>query len=171
MAQQPMIKRGRGRPPKNPIDGAYGQIKSADPYGDAQQKAATKDFVCQYCGKTYLSNPALYLHIKIKHVQGEGMPMDTLKRGRGRPKKDIYGNYAPAQSNRLDPTGDLFLRTETREGGPIDPMTTFEDNVNLLFRDKFPNGPTSHPMYPYLNQFSFHNTPGGPSETNETEVK
>lgn len=26
-------------------------------------------------------------------------------------------------------------------------------------------------MYPYLNQFSFHNTPGGPLETNETEVK
>lgn len=109
--------------------------------------------------------------MKIKHVQGEGMPMDTLKRGRGRPKKDGYGNYAPASNNRLDPTGDLFLRTEQREGGPIDPMTTFEDNVNLLFRDKFPNGPTSHPMYPYLNQFSFHNTPGGPMETNETEIK
>jgi len=26
-----------------------------------------KDFKCQMCGKTYLSNPALYLHMKIKH--------------------------------------------------------------------------------------------------------
>jgi len=26
-----------------------------------------RDFVCQMCGKTYLSNPALYLHMKIKH--------------------------------------------------------------------------------------------------------
>lgn len=49
MAQQPMIKRGRGRPPKNPIDGGYGQIKTADPYADqnnatSQMKVPIKDF-------------------------------------------------------------------------------------------------------------------------------
>ena len=59
------------------------------------------------------------------------MPKDELKRGRGRgrPRKDgIYQSpYTGAMSNggRLDPTNQMFLRTEDREGGPIDPMTSF----------------------------------------------
>jgi hypothetical protein len=32
----------------------------------------------------------------------------------------------------------MFLRTEDREGGPVDPLCTFEENVALLFRDKYP---------------------------------
>jgi hypothetical protein len=39
---------------------------------------------CQFCGKSYLSYPALYTHIKTKHnTTGQ-----TTGRGRGRPKKD-----------------------------------------------------------------------------------
>ena len=54
-----------------------------------------------------------------------------MKRGRGRPKKDgLYNSYA---GGRLDPTNEMFLKTEDREGGPVDPMTSFEYNVNLLF--------------------------------------
>lgn len=71
------------------------------------------------------------------------MPQDNLKRGRGRPKKDgLYSSYAgaPGTGGRLDPTNDMFLKTEEREGGPIDPMTSFEDNVLLLFAGKFNNG-------------------------------
>ena len=41
----------------------------------------------------------------------------------------------------------------------------------MLFRDKFLGGARSHPMYPYLNQFSYQNTPGGSNEGNETEIK
>ena len=41
---------------------------------------------------------------------------------------------------RLDPTNDMFLKTEEREGGPLDPMTSFEDNVKLLFQGKFNQG-------------------------------
>ena len=61
------------------------------------------------------------------------MPMEQLKRGRGRPKKDGYYTSVPGQGGRLDPTNDLFLKTDEREGGPIDPMINFEESVNLLF--------------------------------------
>ncbi len=38
---------------------------------------------CPQCGKSYLSYPALYTHIKQKHNQN-----GHSGRGRGRPKKD-----------------------------------------------------------------------------------
>jgi len=88
------------------------------------------------------------------------MPLETLKRGRGRPKKDGYYASGPGAGGRLDPTNDLFLRTEEREGGPVCPTTSFEDNVKLLFPDKFVGGHTEHPMYPYISKFSFSKTPG-----------
>ena len=169
-----VIKRGRGRPPKNPqpIDGALQQHQyKQDPYQNGGndningQMQQTKEFMCTHCGKTYLSNPALYLHMKIKHVQGEGMPMETLKRGRGRPRKDgqynngFGGATGQAGTNRLDPTGDMFLRTENREGGPLDPVLTFEDNVRLLFSDKYQNEGDHHPLWQYLREFSYNYTP------------
>lgn len=46
------VKRGRGRPPK----------------GSDGFQPENREFQCQVCGKSYLSNPALYLHMKIKHV-------------------------------------------------------------------------------------------------------
>ena len=93
-----------------------------------------------------------------------------MKRGRGRPKKDgLYNSYAgaPGTGGRLDPTNEMFLKTEDREGGPIDPITSFEENVNLLFSGKYPNGFSEHAMYSYLNQFAYSKTPEG----NETETK
>jgi len=51
-----MLKRGRGRPPK----------------GSSDLQPENRDFECQVCGKTYLSNPALYLHMKIKHSNPAG---------------------------------------------------------------------------------------------------
>lgn len=108
--------------------------------------------------------------MKIKHVQGEGMPMEALKRGRGRPKKDGYYASGPGAGGRLDPTNELFLRTEEREGGPIDPVHSFEDNVQLLFSQKYQSF-SQHPMYSYLNQLSYSKTPGGMQEGNETETK
>ena len=50
------------------------------------------------------------------------MPSDSMKRGQ---RKMVYIAHM-----RLDPTNDMFLKTEEREGGP---MTSFEDNVKLLF--------------------------------------
>ena len=51
-------------------------MKNGDPYNGGDNygnfKDNNKEFQCTKCGKTYLSNPALYLHMKIKHVQGDG---------------------------------------------------------------------------------------------------
>lgn len=150
-----MMRRGRGRPPKNPNFIGEGSMTKSDPYdtmpdgsqmrtmggqggdmmmGQRDCSGRDRDFQCNKCDKTYLSYPALYLHQKIKHMQGEGIPMESLKRGRGRPKKDGYYASGPGAGGRLDPTNDLFLRTEEREGGPVDPLACFEDTVNMLFQ-------------------------------------
>ena len=53
-----------------------------------------RNFSCSYCEKKYLSNPALWTHIKQKHPGQLGQVnfnMDgvTDKKGRGRPRKII----------------------------------------------------------------------------------
>lgn len=54
-----------------------------------------------------------------------------MKRGRGRPRKDggyaFHGSSGPG--GRLDPTSELFLKNEHRDGGPTDPMNSFADNI------------------------------------------
>ncbi len=45
-----------------------------------------RNFKCSYCGKSYLSQPALTNHVKSKHKQNDP---DYLKRGRGRPRKNV----------------------------------------------------------------------------------
>ena len=42
-----------------------------------------RTYSCQFCGKSYLSYPALYTHCKQKHHK-----CNTSGRGRGRPKKE-----------------------------------------------------------------------------------
>jgi hypothetical protein len=80
------VKRGRGRPPK----------------GSDGFQPENREFQCQVCGKSYLSNPALYLHMKIKHVspqqqQQQAAAMSSVmhageKKGRGRPRKAVSKN-------------------------------------------------------------------------------
>ena len=96
--------------------------------------------------------------------------MESLKRGRGRPRKDGYYTSTPGQGGRIDPSNENFLRTEEREGGPIDPMTSFEDNVKLIFGENLKSS-SAHPLYQFISQFGFQQTPGGPDSTNETETK
>lgn len=42
-----------------------------------------------------------------------------------------------ANSGRLDPCGEMFIRSEEKRGGPTDPMSGFEENVNSLFPGKY----------------------------------
>lgn len=156
-------KRGRGRPPRN-LDLSSG----INPLNQ------TRDFVCQMCGKTYLSSPALYLHMKIKHQQGEGKPIGPMpsRRGRGRPRKGAEFEPGYGNNQKLDPTGEMFLRAENRVGGPTDPLVGFECSINLLFPGKFQDY-TSHPMFEYISKFSFSKTPlayGPDSDKTKEEV-
>lgn len=43
-----------------------------------------RSHICKFCGKSYLSYPALYTHTKIKHSSGQ----NSSGRSRGRPKKE-----------------------------------------------------------------------------------
>ena len=79
--------------------------------------------------------------MKIKHQQGEGKSIgasvSTGKRGRGRPRKDAGYEGGYGQNQKLDPTGEMFLRAEKRSGGPSDPMHGFNDSLELLFPGKY----------------------------------
>jgi hypothetical protein len=44
-----------------------------------------RNFICDECGKSYLSIPALTMHKKTKHNYG----VDGEKKGRGRPRKIV----------------------------------------------------------------------------------
>eukprot|EP00347_Sterkiella_histriomuscorum_P022729 403337381 len=163
MTEQP--KRGRGRPPRaaaveaQVLNNIYENIYRP-------QNGVGRDFLCQLCGKSYLSSPALYLHMKTKHVQAESRQLNgEYKRGRGRPKRADGANGTPLNgSSRVDPTGDLFMRMDERRGGPTDPMSGFESNVNTLFFGKYSDY-TQHPLFEHIARYSFKNTPQGPDDT------
>lgn len=52
----------------------------------------------------------------------------------------------------------MFLRTDSRTGGPTDPYTHFEETVKYLFVDRFKD-PKLHPMREFLYCYSYVNTP------------
>ena len=52
----------------------------------------------------------------------------------------------------------MFLRAETRVGGPTDPMSNYDSNVKLLFPGRYrPDNP--HPMHEFFTKFGFERTP------------
>ena len=88
-----------------------------------------RDFKCQICEKTYLSYPAMYTHMKNKHAldpNGASFIQQHAVRGRGRPKR----NY---DFTRIDPTTELYLKSDGRAGGPIDPTIGFAQAFERAF--------------------------------------
>ena len=94
--------------------------------------------------------------MKIKHQQGEGKPIvpPTGRRGRGRPRKNAEYDSGYNQNQKLDPTGEMFLRAENRCGGPTDPVYSFEESIQFLFPGKYKDM-TQHPMYAYMQSYAF----------------
>jgi len=77
---------------QQPFGGA-GQTSAADQMKPKQKRRSKnevngRDYICG-CGKTYLSYPALYTHIKTKHNGQNPCGTQQLQtgRGRGRPRK------------------------------------------------------------------------------------
>ena len=68
----------------------------------SKNETSGRDFTCG-CGKTYLSYPALYTHIKTKHngKTPEGTNANQLQdgRGRGRPRKNLLINEDSSCNN------------------------------------------------------------------------
>jgi len=66
----------------------------------AKNDGAARDFICG-CGKSYLSYPALYTHLKQKH--DGNIPVGTTRgvKIRGRPKVIyLYKTFTPYQERR-----------------------------------------------------------------------
>jgi hypothetical protein len=64
----------------------------------------------------------MYQHMKNKHsldpsAQASFMQA-AVSQKRGRPRKDF--NFT-----NIDPTSDIYLSSEGRQGGPLDPLTHF----------------------------------------------
>ena len=84
---------GEEAPPPVPVS-PPDPVPAADPPAKPKHIRRSKnekngrDFICG-CGKTYLSYPALYTHIKTKHggKNPNGADQISSARGRGRPKK------------------------------------------------------------------------------------
>jgi hypothetical protein len=121
LVQGQMIRRGRGRPPKDFMNmtGIQPQPRPLSWYQQNKAKVETKEeevpssFTCQLCSKTYDSAPALYLHIKMKHpetakaqdqAKTENPDDDMLNKRRGRPRVTETGQYVH-QGLRMDPIG------------------------------------------------------------------
>jgi hypothetical protein len=70
------IKRGRGRPPKDPAmyaaqqamhnqqTGGMPSIHTNSMVRRSRYEEEGRDFACTLCDKSYLSKPGLYLHVK-----------------------------------------------------------------------------------------------------------
>lgn len=81
--------------------------------------SADRVFKCG-CGKTYLSNPALYTHVKQKHdgnaPEGTYAPHSRLGKSRGRPKRMVQKE---PDRNATDDDSGFF---EKYAGGPSNPL-------------------------------------------------
>ena len=87
-----------------------------------------RNYSCEKCNKKYLSYPALYTHIKLKHEKksNEG-------RGRGRPKKEQNENII--EKNRYNPINFTFFAKEGRTGKT--PITEIGNCIETAFLDLY----------------------------------
>ena len=101
---------------------------------------------CSFCHKTYLSYPALYTHLKNKHVGPDGYPVATISagRGRGRPKKTMgptgffNPTFAQTTYRHFETTlGESYFQTPDRQGGPVFPDSGFAEVYAEIFIKKF----------------------------------
>jgi|LauGreDrversion4_2_1035121.scaffolds.fasta_scaffold474226_2 hypothetical protein len=99
--------------------------------------------------------------MKIKHQQDESQIQKNkddpnLRRGRGRPRK--FADFCETNNHTglcLDATGEMFLRTEGRTGGPLDPFTCLSDSIEFLFGIPA----IKHPIFDLMNKLSYKQTP------------
>ena len=152
----PKPKRQRGRPPKQmaliqPNPGSHLA-------GDSNQfRENERVFICDKCGKGYLSNPALYLHTKYKHKeQTDDNCIQNgelgVKKRRGRPSKiSMMDTSASTYDSSLNnPLGPYYMKHKDRKGGPTNILFGFSQAVFQLFKIQ---NYTTHPFYGYLLPF------------------
>jgi hypothetical protein len=97
---------------------------------------------CPSCGKSYLSYPALYTHIKQKHnANGHS------GRGRGRPKKDT-GEPNP-EKLKFNPMDMSYFSHDERKGQTI----TFEQPIEEVFESIYGKSHRERNNYKKMNSY------------------
>jgi len=89
-----------------------------------------RTFICQLCGKSYLSYPALYTHKKQKHNNTNS----SSGRGRGRPKKD--NNEQNNERKKFNPNSFNYFQKENRKGVTNEYKKVISDAFNFLYNIK-----------------------------------
>ena len=89
-----------------------------------------RTFICQLCGKSYLSYPALYTHKKQKHNNTNS----SSGRGRGRPKKD--NNEQNNERKEFNPNSFNYFQKEDRKGVTNEYKKVISDAFNFLYNIK-----------------------------------
>jgi len=106
-----------------------------------------RSYTCNMCGKSYLSYPALYTHIKTKHnTTGQ-----ASTRGRGRPKKDT----GDINSIKLlyNPSNFDFFKHPDRIGE----TTNLYECMEAVFRDVYQNHEKNFEKFKKYNSRKEHN--------------
>ena len=88
-----------------------------------------RTFICQICGKSYLSYPALYTHRKQKHNTNL-----SSGRGRGRPKKDI--SEQNIERIKFNPCDTSYFSKESRKGETNEFKDVILNAFNYLYNVK-----------------------------------
>ena len=89
-------------------------------------------FICELCGKSYLSYPALYTHRKQKHNSSL-----SSGRGRGRPKKDI--SEQNIERIKFNPCSFNYFSKENRKGETLNYNNVIFEAFNFLYNVKNDN--------------------------------
>ena len=127
-------------PPPVPSTSESGEMKRTI---KKSAKSAKGVFKCDKCERTYLSYPALYTHIKLKHpalrqVQAAVKPVTN----RGRPRK-------PVLEDEKDLICTAWFEEEGRKGGPTDVLFGFPEAYAAVYGAgsmKY-GGYLNHPLY------------------------
>lgn len=120
------------------------------------------------CGKSYLSQPALNNHKKVKHPETlEGME----KRGRGRPRKYYPNPSGDFENTKYEPffTAENRLKPETEEKNDLEKISNevFDYLYNGAHKEGLEGEITEMKNMPILDKLS-KNTP---TEENNSEDK
>ncbi len=129
-----------------PVSSALESSESLKKGSKHGHKTAGGIYKCNQCERTYLSYPALYTHIKLKHPTLSHMSPLEEERRRGRPKKPMF------KDEKELICGAWFEEPE-RKGGPTDVLAGFPQAYQEIYglNGKY-GGYSKHPLYLELSK-------------------
>ena len=108
-------------------------------------KSSKGIYKCDKCERTYLSYPALYTHIKLKHPDLSQLA-PVVKSNRGRPRKSTI-------EDEKEFACGAWFEDERRKGGPTDPILGFPEAYAAIYK-KAAGEYSKHPIHVALSTIS-----------------